>query len=272
MTSMDWLKWLGERRDGFLMSGAVLYGLGYLVWSYNAFRNHLGQIPALEFQYIIAGIVPAIAIILAWSAIMLFDTMRQKAAMLSGKYRGIISITLNIINIFILALWFDREFNIFGTSNIVPLNYYGPLGIIIPYLLLLIKTNPSSSFFDRLNRFLSPLLLACISVFVYVNFYPLLPQELGGSQPRCAYLDLVREEIAPSSLAVLAPESRVDIEKNVASKVIHSGRVDVYFSSSEYLLVRISNNGHVYSSRRLEEEPLYELRKEVIRVVQWCLD
>jgi hypothetical protein len=32
----DWLKWLGERRDGFLIGGAVLYGLGYLVWSYNA--------------------------------------------------------------------------------------------------------------------------------------------------------------------------------------------------------------------------------------------
>ena len=54
----DWLKWLGERRDGFLIAGAVLYGLGYVVWSYNAWRNHLGQLPAIEFQYLMSGLIP----------------------------------------------------------------------------------------------------------------------------------------------------------------------------------------------------------------------
>jgi len=35
----DVLKWLGERRDGFLVGGAILYALGYLVWSYSVLRT-----------------------------------------------------------------------------------------------------------------------------------------------------------------------------------------------------------------------------------------
>src|SRR5881397_1154408 len=82
----DLLKWLGERRDGFLISGAVLYGLGYLVWSYNAWRNHLGQLPALEFQYVMSGLIPGAIIGIAWAATAFFGNMREKAIALSQKY------------------------------------------------------------------------------------------------------------------------------------------------------------------------------------------
>lgn len=62
MPPSDLLKWFGERRDGLLVVAAAVYGLGYLVWSYNAWRNELGQLPALEFQYIISGVFPALVI------------------------------------------------------------------------------------------------------------------------------------------------------------------------------------------------------------------
>ena len=70
----DWLKWLGERRDGLLIGGAVLYGLGYLVWSYNAWRNHLGQLPAIEFQYLMSGLIPGAIIGMAWAATTFFSS------------------------------------------------------------------------------------------------------------------------------------------------------------------------------------------------------
>ena len=83
----DALKWLGERRDGFLVGGAILYGLGYLVWSYNAWRNHLGELPALEFQYLMSGIIPAVILGLAWAGAAFFFKVRDKILKLFERYR-----------------------------------------------------------------------------------------------------------------------------------------------------------------------------------------
>lgn len=45
-------------RDLVIILGAVLYGAGLLVWSVNAWMNNLGFLPALDFQYFVAGVVP----------------------------------------------------------------------------------------------------------------------------------------------------------------------------------------------------------------------
>src|SRR5215831_7819460 len=91
--SADWLKWLGERRDGFLVGGAVLYGLGYLVWSYNAWRNHLGQLPALEFQYAMSGLIPGAVIGIAWASTAFFSSIQAKVGALFNKYQ-VLALTL----------------------------------------------------------------------------------------------------------------------------------------------------------------------------------
>ena len=104
----DWLKWLGERRDGFLIGGAVLYGLGYLVWSYNAWRNHLGQLPAIEFQYLMSGLIPGAVIGMTWAAIRFFSRIQGTVIVLFEKYRflrwlspvvvfGVFFLTLNLV-------------------------------------------------------------------------------------------------------------------------------------------------------------------------------
>jgi hypothetical protein len=54
------------------------------------------------------------------------------------------------------------------------------------------------------------------------------------------------------------------------SNVVRSTRFQVYFSSSDYLLVRTAADGNADSTSELKDAPLYELRKEVIRVIQWC--
>jgi hypothetical protein len=53
---------IGKLRDGLLVAGGLLYVLGYAVWSLNAWRQGLGILPALESQYLVAGIVPALII------------------------------------------------------------------------------------------------------------------------------------------------------------------------------------------------------------------
>ena len=55
----DFWENIGKFRDGLLVVGGLLYVLGYAVWSFNAWINGLGILPALEFQYLVAGIPPA---------------------------------------------------------------------------------------------------------------------------------------------------------------------------------------------------------------------
>ena len=54
------LKRLGEVRDGLLVAASLLYTLGYLVRSFNAWQYKLGLLPAVQSQYFVAGLVPAL--------------------------------------------------------------------------------------------------------------------------------------------------------------------------------------------------------------------
>lgn len=54
------IKSLGEWRDRGLVIVGILYTAGYLMWSWNALENNLGLLPALQFQYVVAGIGPTL--------------------------------------------------------------------------------------------------------------------------------------------------------------------------------------------------------------------
>jgi len=55
---VDFFKTLGEWRDRILVVASALYLVGYIFWSVNAYANNLGLLPALQFQYIVAGFAP----------------------------------------------------------------------------------------------------------------------------------------------------------------------------------------------------------------------
>jgi hypothetical protein len=94
---------------------------------------------------------------------------------------------------------------------------------------------------------------------LYVTLYGFLPRALGGPTPRCAYVDLVRDEAAQATLLDL-----VAGPSNSTDKVIRSQKLNVYFETNDYLLVR--------PAAFLAGKPLYQVRKEMIRAVQWCGD
>lgn len=60
------LKPIGDLRDGLLVTATILYITGYLVWSFNAWQNNLGLLPALDAQYFVAGLVPVLILSLAY--------------------------------------------------------------------------------------------------------------------------------------------------------------------------------------------------------------
>jgi hypothetical protein len=50
-----WVEVAGKLRDGFLVTAGICYFFGYIVWAINAYNNGLGLLPALDFQYFVAG-------------------------------------------------------------------------------------------------------------------------------------------------------------------------------------------------------------------------
>ena len=73
-----WLKVAKRFRDGFLVTAGVFYLFGYIVWAINAHRNDMGLLPALEFQYFIAGIAPVLIVLSLYFAVVGIKRLRDK--------------------------------------------------------------------------------------------------------------------------------------------------------------------------------------------------
>lgn len=279
-STRDPFKWLGEHRDGFLVGGAILYGLGYLVWSYNAWHNHLGQLPALEFQYLMSGIIPAAILVLGWAGNVYFLEARQTVLkVVKRKYFILIAVVFISSTIGWLPIAVGRGWIKIGLTEAQVSSYIAPLVIILFYFqILAAPQSPTEGsivlrlqdFLEPTYRYVVPIAFCGYSIVLYLALYPSLPQQLGGPNPRCAYIDLVREDVAPSTLSALAASS-TDATMGSGSKVVRSEKLDVYFSSSEYLLVRPAQSFD--GSRKgapAEDAPLYQVQKDVIRAIQWC--
>lgn len=297
MQRTDWFTWLGNRRDGFLIVGAVLYGLGYAVWSYNAWKHDLGHLPAIEFQYFAAGIIPALVLTTAWlvstSFLQAIDQLIDKA--ITSRYRawalifslGLLTFAMlfstiflekkNIINMASNDYFFLLNFTILVSVLVLILSTYVHYNITFESKpessgnriadIIVVAKNAFAIFSFRLLRILVLIITFTIFLKFYLEYYSRLPQELGGPKPRCAYIDLLKDEITPTSLIDLAPNHQAGILKSEQTRVIRSSKLNVYFAGTGYLLVR--NIGDPSSQ---EDAPLYELRSDIIRVVQWCSD
>lgn len=124
----DWLKIAGELRDGFLVIAAVCYSFGYIVWAITAYRNDLGLLPALDFQYFVAG-VPPLLVFLGLYYIVVGGKWLQKMAqdwLVSPATRGKLFLSLAMVGLaaisFILILvnvseWFKAAFPKLGHST-----------------------------------------------------------------------------------------------------------------------------------------------------------
>ena len=126
------------------------------------------------------------------------------------------------------------------------------------------------NFFIIVNQHLISLILFWFALVSYIGIYPYLPNEFGGPKPRFAYVDFARETVAPSTLSVLSSSNSVIGTAGLESKVIRSKKLLVYFSNSDYMLVRIAIESKANNGVASENEPLYELRKEIIHDMEWC--
>lgn len=282
------LGWIGDRlsplaklRDGLLVTAVIVYILGYLVWSLNAWVNNLGLLPALDFQYFVAGIFPALLIWLVYIGVGNGRRLSKNFTKwfdpdAKGKVRYLRRFMRLINHLFWWTLGVKiilQQIEEIGIANVdifsgiqVDISIRTILFIAVFVLVML-----PFYFVTGLTKFshLESLLycyVVLIGAFVvglgFYTFaiYPQLPQALGGLRPRCVYLDVKKGEMSNGTLKDIFP---VDAIKS-SSEVVRSVKVDIFFSGGEFIRVRPHVENQGVTPR------VYKIRKDIVQTVVSC--
>lgn len=294
----SWPKLISGIRDGVLVVASILYVFGYFAWSIYAYQNNLGLLPILESQYLIAGIVPALIVLLLCSVIRGIIRFRQRTQRWLAQAEAEWELTLRdtLVAIFHLSFFVFFVSGVFASfetalsiqaERVVHYSAYAmalfafflpPLpsdkdkvtvGRIFREIASIIRMDggPGHAFRKLMNAYSTILVMfvvfllsvAALRYFVE-TVYPSIPQEFGGSQPRCARLDVTVTQLSPETCEAILPTSSVHSENQVAQTI----DMNVFFAGSEFMLVR------PLTQRHGPEPEVHEIRRSVIQAVTWC--
>ncbi len=281
---------IGKHRDTLLVSIAATYGLGYLAWSIFAWRQNLGLLPALDFQYMVAGaglvlfIVFGVAVVRASiSAGHLLETALSGIAAKHDMGNllifvlGVIALVLFIIlsadaGKLLIEIGEARRSGVELVRADLALTYafmrIGFVAILLTGLATILAdllASPKAVFRATGRRVLltifggvaALLILATLAAYLLV-IYPGIPSEFGGLRPRCAFLDVDRALISNETYTTLFN----DVSPVRTTDVVRSIRLTVYFANNQYLLVRPIDEG--------PDSPTIQIRSDTISLVTWC--
>lgn len=209
------LKGLGDLRDGILVSIGLIYALGYLIWSFSAWRNNLGMLPLLEPQYLLAGSIPFVILSIAYILIQ----------------------CINIIPYFVLSLFSVEKVDPEDKNNFINTYRHDNKVIAIKFLVILI---------------------VLLSIFVYaLKIYPEIPQDLGGINPRVAYLDLKASDLSNDTLQSLFNDKNITTNNGVWRTPL----INIYFSGRDFIIV--GHKGHPYGTT------IYQIPQSTVKGISY---
>jgi hypothetical protein len=270
-----WMPPIGRVRDLAFIVAGVTYILGYIVWSINAYVNGLGMLPAIEAQYFIAGVIPLVIILLVYFTIRAFQPFVGLIVEIISTFPEKLHFTLLIFayiipcatGITMLVLHYHYPDSLFFLTTLLILWFVSFFSVYFISRIRFIGLTSSVSYLYNLGiRILRPasymyaLLLGFVAISIYVSFlYPLIPQEFGGLRPQSAYMDITYDQTSANTLSEIFPD---DVAVNNNS-VIRSKMVDIYFSGSDVILIKL----HTQSGR---DSQTFKVKQSIIQTLTWC--
>lgn len=258
----DSLARLGQLRDGIFIGGGALYVLGYILWSAHALDEGLGLLPALEPQYLLAGSL--LAVILLVAAVLGIAIRRlvdlafrwRNDDRRPGWFRFVGGVMVWAFSFAPIAagvgLWSAAD------TGIDSLLFYGlaSLGVVLWMLVEWLAPR----FTKRYDVSFYAVSISATFAFGAIPFlvkvvYPNVPQEIGGVKPRCGYVEMARADASPS----LARE--LFVSNQSGSTIARSRKLLIFFSGGDAYIVR---------ARNLRGAHTYELRKQIVKSVSGC--
>ena len=269
----------GNLRDALLIFAGTVYVLGYLLWSYTAWREGLGLLPVIDVQYFAAGTLPGLLLLatllllagLARLSQLLAHYVGPESRVWGGRLHRIVrGAWITVVGFAIAAgiasEYLDEILRVLGLSEAsVPLsdlwrNYSWALVAGIGLLFLLILVMPFANYGRQaaiLQTWLNVLVLCAVLGALITTGFKELPQEFGGIGARCARLDLESGKVSRATHSLLLPSSDVGAQGRTPPPVVRTRPVQVIFAATDFLIVKVDGR-------------TLELKRTVVNAVIWC--
>ena len=291
----DIIKLIDKIKGHILAVTGGLYGLGLICWMYYSWQHNLGHIDAFEAQYFVTGIFPALLILFLLWLISGFSKLSQKIVSWLESNKNILNLIgyltslfllLFIINIFIhltFLNYFVIHFRLlpFWLQVIIVFVFLNVLLLIYPALLKnLQKPDLNENKKKTLKQlwldawieikwlylksfkflFWAYLLLTVLVLGVeYVeNFYPNLPQELGGVKPKKVILITDPFAFSKADQVAIFPDTDL-IKSNQTDTLL------IYFYNGDKIIFKSSKE--VLSKGRKAQT--FELSRSEVKSIKW---
>jgi len=252
---------IGEARDALFVLTGVSYAVGYVVWAVASWNSNLGTLPALDAQYIIAGLFPSILFSLAILLYIKRQWLRHRASPYLFYDRNDVMLTFVMLLVIYpapLYLPYIIPLHISGFYILATVTWMSIVGPVYAY----IKPEtyigkPIQDFITEAIKIGLLILSYVMAITYYIVFLPLIPQQLGGQQPRCALIDLKSDR--------LSTETLFQFTNVVSGLVIRSEEVQVLFDGSSYLIVRSSRK----DVKARGSNNTFEISRDQVTAINW---
>jgi hypothetical protein len=250
-------KTLGELRDAVLVLVSVAYLLGFLSWAFYAARNDLGLVRALDAQYLVAGVLPAIVVALGIALAMLHLRFSRWSAAEPSPARfkwatGLVTAGILIAGISFLIAFLTGKDLVGG-------------GIVVgSYVLMagaLLQGSKGIALFRYYALGVVWLIVAFIPLILFLAYtervFPYLPAALGGPAPRCVVVDLATQDLSAHTRSSLLARDSDD-----AGNVRQTRAVNLVFDGPEFIMLRVKDHGAT--------GPVYAVAKRAVLALAPC--
>lgn len=289
---------LSGLRDLILVAAGACYGVGYLVWSVHAWHRNLGLLPALRFQYLIAGAIPILFVLAVYGFLWGLLRLRHRIAAWVGGPGRVRRLVHRGLGLLLLASFVAFAVTSFDWVEALDWSWLNALraGALVAILVIGFVIPPPTkqgAILHIVRGFIVGYVVLAVGIgalaglaWFTLEAYPRIPQELGGVQPRRAVVYLSPESrVAAEVLAALKREGTRgsdEIEPDARDPEGESAlprttqpeepdgpltpamiEVDVYFADSNVLLVKPVGEEQPFRS------PTYEIRRQGVAATSW---
>ncbi|MES2460819.1 MAG: hypothetical protein V4671_09550, partial [Armatimonadota bacterium] len=280
----------------------IVYLSGALVWSYNAWINNLGLLPAVQFQYVAAGLPTAAIFLLYIAFILLIAPVDLLAAYLvrrfpytpesgkvSGVFRNEFSLNLAAILPFFVVARVLAWYIVWSYPDALKFSQLA-MSVLSQVLVFYAATSAGriSNNFDGSEKTVSEIIqkrrrdkgrwigiifAGIVNLFLFgrmvgffvTQIYPVIPQEFGGPKPRRAYMDIKWADIAYESRKTLLP-------KDILPTAVDA-RKDKLPSSLRTVELDVYFTGADFYLVRKKgdpvESPVIQVNKSTVQGIEW---
>jgi hypothetical protein len=286
-TREEWAARMVRWRDAVLVAGGLAYVVGYVARALHAWWHGLGPVPAVQFQYVVAGLALALPIGAVgfgiWAARRALVRLAEWAR--EDERRG------HEVDVVLSALWITALLLLgLGLSDwaqrLLPPALAGWLLLVAAAVVVLVAPvafgyelvgnaaqgdgrlsgalarfgasgGAAMGALIALSQVVIPLLgMIAIAGLAGLQVLEWLPQEFGGARVQCASVDLALKELSPATRELLIEGAS---DATPGADVRRSRPLDVY-SAGDPLIVKPGKS----------EAPALRLDKAAVRSLQWC--